>query len=65
MKLTDPVCGMQIGIEKAEAQEDFEGWAYFFCSDQCRQIFKSAPARYAASARTGRHPIPTPHRRQK
>lgn len=50
MKVTDPVCGIQIRIENVAAQEEHDGWAYFFCSDHCLQLFKIAPARYAASA---------------
>lgn len=46
MKVTDPVCGARIRIEEAAAQEDFEGWLYFFCSKHCRRRFRANPERY-------------------
>ena len=30
MKVTDPVCGMQIDTEKAVAEEDHEDQTFFF-----------------------------------
>lgn len=49
MTVRDPVCGMQIDIGKAVAQEDLGGWVYFFCSDQCHRLFKASPERYAST----------------
>ena len=46
----DPVCGMQIDEEQAEAQglvSDFDGEEYFFCSPGCKQSFDQNPAAYA------------------
>lgn len=60
MTVTDPVCGMHLALEKVAAQEEHEGWAYFFCSNACRKLFLAAPERYASSpgqassAHTGR-----------
>ena len=50
MTVTDPVCGMQIDIQEAAAQEDDGGWAYFFCSAQCHRLFRANPERYVARA---------------
>lgn len=47
--VTDAVCGLRFPLGKAVSQEDYEGWAYFFCSDACRRLFLSAPERYASS----------------
>lgn len=46
--VTDPVCGMHLALEKAVAQAEHEGWAYFFCSDACHKLFLAAPKRYFA-----------------
>jgi Cu+-exporting ATPase len=47
--VTDPVCGMRLPLDKAVAQEEYGGWAYFFCSDACHKLFLAAPERYSAS----------------
>jgi Cu+-exporting ATPase len=52
MTVTDPVCGMQIDIQEAAAQEDHGGWAYFFCSAQCHRLFRGNPERYVAGAQS-------------
>lgn len=46
MKVIDPVCGVQIETEKAVAREDYGSRTVFFCSDQCRQRFRTSPKRY-------------------
>ncbi len=46
MDVTDPVCGMIFDIEKASFQEDYQGWAYFFCSERCRDAFVRNPIAY-------------------
>lgn len=46
MKVTDPVCGMEIDTETAEAQEDYAGKPFFFCSAECHRLFKASPERY-------------------
>ncbi|HEX9753366.1 MAG TPA: YHS domain-containing protein [Methyloceanibacter sp.] len=43
---TDPVCGMDLLVEKVAAHEDYRGWAYFFCSATCRDAFRAAPDQY-------------------
>lgn len=45
--VVDPVCGMQVDIGKAAAREEHGGWAYFFCSPQCHELFRADPQRYA------------------
>jgi len=42
----DPVCGMELmpGHEEAEAQ--YQGKTYAFCSRECRDLFVKNPAEY-------------------
>lgn len=47
IKITDPVCGKALCIDQVVAEEDYGGWAYFFCSHACRKRFLSDPKRYA------------------
>jgi YHS domain-containing protein len=49
----DPVCGKVLKLEAAVAQEDYQGWAYFFCSQRCRRLFVSSPARFAKRPEDG------------
>ena len=44
---TDPVCGKQLEIDQAIATIEHDLHTYFFCSDDCRSDFESAPDRYA------------------
>lgn len=53
MKVTDPVCGMEIDGDAAGAIEEYEGRSYHFCSTQCRDTFKADPAKYAATGVQG------------
>ncbi len=39
----DPVCGMQIDRALAEARATHEGTTYYFCSEECKKIFKQNP----------------------
>jgi Cu+-exporting ATPase len=45
--VTDPVCGMEIDENQAPAMTEFEGQAYYFCSESCRDEFEMNPGRYA------------------
>jgi YHS domain-containing protein len=44
--VTDPVCGMQIEPERAAGAVEFQGVAYYFCSESCRRQFEADPAKY-------------------
>jgi P-type Cu+ transporter len=46
MKVTDPVCGMSIESEKAEASESYRSRSYYFCSAHCQRAFKADAARW-------------------
>jgi Cu+-exporting ATPase len=40
---------MQIEEKLAASKVDYQGRAYYFCSDACRKTFSADPARYAKS----------------
>lgn len=61
MKVTDPVCGMEINADAAHAVEAFEGLHYHFCSAQCRQIFMRDPMRYANPSPGEHEQVSGPH----
>jgi YHS domain-containing protein len=47
----DPVCGMT--VENATAKSAvYQGQAYYFCSQSCRDKFEAAPAAYAKALAT-------------
>ncbi len=48
----DPICGMTVNPATAlHAERD--GKTFYFCSDQCRQKFQSAPAGGKAEGKAG------------
>jgi multidrug efflux pump subunit AcrA (membrane-fusion protein)/YHS domain-containing protein len=45
----DPVCGMNIDEDRAQAEGNFleyKGKTYFFCEPQCREDFRKEPEKY-------------------
>lgn len=46
----DPVCRMQVAIERAAESAVYGGKTYRFCSSECARVFASAPGLYAADA---------------
>jgi YHS domain-containing protein len=46
-QVRDPVCGKTFDVANAAAMADYSGWAYFFCSAQCRDAFARSPDRFA------------------
>jgi Cu+-exporting ATPase len=42
----DPVCKMEVNPASAEAQSDYEGQTFYFCSLECKRRFDAEPARY-------------------
>ena len=42
----DPVCGMQVNIDTAPAQSEYEGEIYYFCSDGCKRAFDANPEQF-------------------
>ena len=52
MEVTDPVCGRRLSFDGVIAQEDYRGWAYFFCSETCHRLFKLSPERFSEKPET-------------
>jgi copper chaperone NosL len=51
-KAKDPICGMEVGKKRAEAQgmtAEHQGRKYYFCSHQCKQQFLKDPERFLKS----------------
>jgi YHS domain-containing protein len=46
MKVTDPVCGMQIEDSDAAATAEYQGTTYYFCSVDCKEEFEQDPESY-------------------
>jgi P-type Cu+ transporter len=42
----DPVCGMRIDSEEAAGTLDYQGKAYFFCSQTCHDAFEADPTSF-------------------
>lgn len=43
---TDPVCGMDVDIQRAEHTAEYQGTRYYFCSRGCKLDFEEDPERY-------------------
>jgi YHS domain-containing protein len=48
MKVTDPVCKMQIDSEKAAATSEYKGQKIYFCNPGCKAKFDKEPEKYVA-----------------
>jgi YHS domain-containing protein len=58
-KDTDPVCGKEVHTEGAKSSVH-NGWVYYFCSRECRDVFEVAPETYMGSQENGQTHLPTP-----
>ncbi len=47
---TDPVCGMKVDEKNPQAQIQFAGRKYYFCSEECRKEFEADPNEYLETA---------------
>ena len=45
---TDPVCGMRINQLYAAGQSEFDGQTYYFCHEDCLEMFVRDPRQYLA-----------------
>ena len=48
--LRDPVCGMEVTYENAQARSEYDGQTYYFCSIDCKEAFDREPETYIAQA---------------
>ena len=44
--LRDPVCGMEVTYENAQARSEYNGQTYYFCSIDCKEAFDREPETY-------------------
>lgn len=51
---TDPVCGMAVERERAVTEKWEDGRSWFFCSNGCREEFRTAPAAFIVAAASAR-----------
>ncbi len=58
-KDADPVCGRAVSTDKAKPSF-FDGYVYYFCSRECREVFEAAPDLYVGGERQ-RGPRPLEH----
>ena len=50
--LKDPVCGMDVTYETAQARSDYNGLTYYFCSLGCKEQFDENPEKYLTEDKT-------------
>ncbi|MGZ6506707.1 MAG: YHS domain-containing protein, partial [Tumebacillaceae bacterium] len=47
---TDPVCGKPVQDENSMNKVDYMGRTFYFCSQECEEVFETDPAPYAQAA---------------
>ncbi len=52
--MRDPVCGMEITRDTAEATSEYQGQTYYFCSMDCKETFDKSPEKYVREQQTRR-----------
>ncbi len=52
--MKDPVCGMELTYETAEARSEYHGQTYYFCSLDCKETFDKDPEKYVHEQETNR-----------
>jgi YHS domain-containing protein len=48
--LKDPVCGMEVTYETAQARSEYNGQTYYFDSLECKETFDKDPQKYVAQS---------------
>ena len=54
-KSIDPVCGMELTPGQIEAQSQYKGKQYDFCSVECKRLFDANPKDYINESAGDRH----------
>jgi YHS domain-containing protein len=49
-KDTDPVCGTTVSTDRAKPSVH-DGYVYYFCSRECREVFEAAPDVYVGGGK--------------
>ncbi len=42
----DPVCGMDVDMDKPPATSVYQGKTYYFCATGCKKAFDANPSKY-------------------
>jgi Cu+-exporting ATPase len=45
-EMKDPVCGMKVTPETAQARSQYQGETHYFCSLDCKATFDRNPEKY-------------------
>ena len=53
--LKDPVCGMELTYETAQARSEYNGQTYYFDSLECKETFDKNPEKYATQKQEHQH----------
>jgi Cu+-exporting ATPase len=53
--LKDPVCGMEVTYDTAQARSEYNGQTYYFCSIDCKEQFDRNPEKYVRQGQEHRH----------
>lgn len=53
--LIDPVCGMDVTYETAQARTEYDGQTFYFCSLDCKEAFDKDPEHYVQREETHHH----------
>jgi Cu+-exporting ATPase len=53
--LRDPVCGMEVTYETAQARSEYNGQTYYFDSLDCKQQFDQNPEAYVNPEQQAHH----------
>ena len=53
--IKDPVCGMEVTYETAQARTEYDGQTFYFCSLDCKEAFDQNPEKYVQSEETHHH----------
>ncbi len=56
VKAVDPVCGMEVDVEKAKHVSLYKGKLYYFCSPHCKKKFDADPEHYLKHGPEGMQP---------
>ena len=53
--LKDPVCGMEVTYETAQARSEYDGRTYYFCSLGCKEEFDQNPEKFVKHDETANY----------
>jgi len=42
----DPVCGMDVEVEGAKYNSEYNGKTYYFCNETCKERFDKDPSKF-------------------